>query len=122
MHGHDHLVVRARGRSPNNPDKDWVRSTEGRMAHLGGESSKLLFKVLAEWNHALSHTSIAADTPPANANAPRASVKTSKPQPKEALSDNVIGVDLSVRRQPRPTDRAPKTRQLGDDGMEVGHG
>ena len=93
----------------------------GKMAHLGGESSKLLFKVLAEWNHALSHTSIAYDTPPANGNAPRASVKSSKSQPVESSSDNIIGVDLSVRRPPRPTDRAPKVRST-DDGMEVGNG
>ncbi|MFY8074513.1 MAG: hypothetical protein ACOVNK_02410, partial [Sphingorhabdus lacus] len=58
----------------------------GKMAHLGGESSKLLFKVLAEWNHALSHTSIAIDTPPANGNAPSAKVKSSKHQPKESPS------------------------------------
>ena len=91
------------------------------VVHLGGESSKLLFKVLAEWNHALSHTSIASDTSPANGNAPRASIKSSKSQPLESPSDNIIGVDLSVRRPPRPTDRAPKVRST-DDGMEVGHG
>ncbi len=92
------------------------------MAHLGGESSKLLFKVLAEWNHALSHTSIASDTPPANGNAPSAKVKSSKAQPKETLSDNIIGVDLSVRRPPRPTDRSPKVRVRGDEAVEVSHG
>lgn len=91
------------------------------LAHLGGESSKLLFKVLAEWNHALSHTSIVSDAPAANGNAPRTAVKSSKSQPVESPSDNIIGVDLSVRRPPRPTDRAPKVRST-DDGMEVGHG
>ena len=92
------------------------------MVHLGGESSKLLFKVLAEWNHALSHTSIAIDTPPANGNTPSAKVKSSKPQPKESPSDNIIGVDLSVRRPPRPTDRSPKVRVRDDEAVEVGHG
>jgi hypothetical protein len=92
------------------------------MAHLGGESSKLLFKVLAEWNHALSHTSIGSDTPPANGNAPRAKAKTSKPKPLESLSENIIGVDLSVRRPPRSTDRSPKVRVRDDESGEVGHG
>lgn len=91
------------------------------MAHLGGEESKLLFKVLADWDHALSHTSIVSDTPPANGNTPSATVKSAKPQRKELLSDNIIDVDVSMRRPPRPTDRAPKVRST-DDGMEVGHG
>jgi hypothetical protein len=93
-----------------------------RLAHLGGESSKLLFKVLADWNHALSHTSIASDTLSANGNAPHATVKSSKPKPLESLSDNIIGVDLSVRRPPRPTDRSPKVRVPNDDSVEAGHG
>ena len=92
------------------------------MAHLGGESSKLLFKVLAEWNHALSHTSIASDTPPANGNAPCGTLKLPKSQSVESPSDNVIGVDLSVRRPPRPTDRSPKVRVKDGEAVEVGHG
>jgi hypothetical protein len=92
------------------------------MVHLGGESSKLLFKVLAEWNHALSHTSIAIDTPPANGNAPSAKVKSSKPQPKESPPDNIIDVDLSTRRKPWLGDRSRKVTSSDDDGMEVGHG
>jgi hypothetical protein len=92
------------------------------LAHLGGESSKLLFKVLAEWNHALSHTSIAIDTPPANGNAPSAKFKSSKPQPKKSPSDNIIDVDLSTRRKPWLGDRSRKVTSGDDDGMEVGHG
>jgi hypothetical protein len=92
------------------------------LAHLGGESSKLLFKVLAEWNHALSHTSIASDSPPANGNALRTTVKSPKSQSAESLSENIIGVDLSVRRPPRPTDRSPKVRVPNDDSVEAGHG
>ena len=91
------------------------------MAHLGGEESKLLFKVLADWDHALSHTSIVSDAPPANGNAPCATVKSAKAQLQESPSDNIIDVDISMRRPPRPTDRAPKVRSM-DDGMEVGHG
>lgn len=91
------------------------------MAHLGGEESKLLFKVLADWDHALSHTSIFSDAPPANGNAPSATVKSTKPQRKKLPSDNIIDVDVSMRRPPRPTERAPKVRST-DDGMEVGHG
>jgi hypothetical protein len=92
------------------------------MAHLGGESSKLLFKVLAEWNHALSHTSIGSDTPPANGNAPRAMGKSLNSQIVKSASDNIIGVDLSVRRPPRPADRSPKVRVRVDDSVEAGHG
>lgn len=91
------------------------------MVHLGGDESKLLFKVLADWDHALSHTSIVSDTPPANGNTPSATVKSAKPQRKEPPFDNIIDVDVSMRRPPRPTDRAPKVRST-DDGMEVGHG
>jgi hypothetical protein len=92
------------------------------LAHLGGEDSKLLFKVLAEWNHALSHTSIASDIAPANGNAPHGTVKSLESQLEESASDNVIGVDLSVRRPPRPTDRSPKVRVPNDDSVEAGHG
>lgn len=91
------------------------------LAHLGGEESKLLFKVLADWDHALSHTSIVSDTPPANSNAPSGLVKSAKAQLQESSSDNIIDVDVSMRRPARPTDRAPKVRST-DDGMEVGHG
>lgn len=90
------------------------------MVHLGGDESKLLFKVLADWDHALSHTSIVSDAPPANGNAPSAAVKSAKAQPQESSSD-IIDVDVSMRRPPRPTDRAPKVRST-DDGMEAGHG
>ncbi len=92
------------------------------MAHLGGESSKLLFKVLAEWNHALSHTTIASETPPANGNAPSAKVKSPKYKTVDSMSDNINGDDLSVRRPPRPTDRSPKVRVRDDEALEVGHG
>jgi hypothetical protein len=96
--------------------------TGNNLAHLGGEDSKLLFKVLAEWNHALSHTSIASDIAPANGNAPHGSVKSLNSQLEESASDNIIGVDLSVRRPPRPSDRSPKIRVPNDDSVEAGHG
>lgn len=96
------------------------------LAHLGGEDSKLLFKVLAEWNHALSHTSIASDIAPANGNAPHGTVKSLESQLEgsafDSAFDNVIGVDLTVRRPPRPTDRSPKVRVPNDDSVEAGHG
>lgn len=92
------------------------------MAHLGGEDLKLLFKVLAEWNHALSYTSIASDIAPANGNAPHGTVKSLESQLERSACDNVIGVDLSVRRPPRPTDRSPKVRVPNDDSVEAGHG
>ena len=94
---------------------------DSEMVHLGGEESKLLFKVLADWDHALSHTSIVSDTPPANGNTPSATIKSTTPHRKELPLDNIIDVDVSMRRPPRPTDRAPKVRST-DDGMEVGHG
>lgn len=92
------------------------------MAHLGGESSKLLFDTLAQWNHALSQTSIAGILPAANSNDAAGDDDSSLNVGTVSLDANVIGVDLSARRPQRPTYRGPKKRRSDDEGMEVGHG
>jgi hypothetical protein len=92
------------------------------MVHLGGESSKLLFDTLAQWNHALSPTSIAGILPAANSNEGAGDDDSSSKGGVVSLDANVIGVDLSARRPQRPTYRGPKKRRSDDDGMEVGHG
>lgn len=92
------------------------------MVHLGGESSKLLFDTLAQWNHALSQTSIAGILPAANSNDAAHDDKPSSKGGKAQLDPNVVGIDLSARRPQRPTYRGPKKRLSDDEGMEVGHG
>jgi hypothetical protein len=92
------------------------------MVHLGGESSKLLFDTLAQWNHALSQTSIAGILPAANSNEGTGNDDSSSKGGVVSLDANVIGVDLSARRPQPPTYRGPKKRRSDDDGMEVGHG
>jgi hypothetical protein len=92
------------------------------VAHLGGESSKLLFDTLAQWNHALSQTSIAGILPAANSNDAAGDNDSSSNVGTVSLDANVIGVDLSARRPQRPTYRGPKKRRSDDDAMEVGHG
>ena len=92
------------------------------MARLGGESSKLLFDTLAQWNHALSQTSIAGILPAANSNDAVGDDDSSSVGSTVPLDPNVVGIDLSARRPQRPTYRGPKKRRSDDDGMEVGHG
>lgn len=92
------------------------------MVHLGGESSKLLFDTLAQWNHALSQTSIAGILPAANSNDAAHDDNPSSKGGTVPLDPNVVGIDLSARRPQRPTYRGPKKRHADDDGMEVGHG
>jgi hypothetical protein len=92
------------------------------MVHLGGESSKLLFDTLAQWNHALSQTSIAGILPAANSNHAAGDDGVSVKSGVVPLDPNVVGIDLSARRPQRPTYRGPKKRHSDDDGMEVGHG
>jgi hypothetical protein len=92
------------------------------MAHLGGESSKLLFDTLAQWNHALSQTSIAGILPAANSNDAAGDDDSSPIVGAVSLDPNVVGIDLSTRRPQRPTYRGPKKRRSDYDGMEVGHG
>jgi len=92
------------------------------LVHLGGESSKLLFDTLAQWNHALSQTSIAGILPAANSNHAAGDDDSSSVGGTPSFDPNVIGVDLSARRPQRPTFRGPKKRRSDDDGMEVGHG
>jgi hypothetical protein len=92
------------------------------MAHLGGESSKLLFDMLAQWNHALSQTSIAGILSAANSNDANGDDDPSSVGDTLSLDPNVVGIDLSARRPQRPTYRGPKKRRSDDDGMEVGHG
>jgi hypothetical protein len=93
-----------------------------KLAHLGGESSKLLFDTLAQWNHALSQTSIAGILPAANSNEAAGDDDSSSNVGTVSLDPNVIGIDLSARRPQRPTYRGPKKRHSDDEGMEVGHG
>lgn len=92
------------------------------LAHLGGESSKLLFDTLAQWNHALSQTSIAGILPAANSNHAAGDDDSSSIVGAVSLDPNVVGIDLSARRPQRPTYRGPKKRRSEDEGMEVGHG
>ena len=92
------------------------------MAHLGGESSKLLFDTLAQWNHALSQTSIAGILPAANSNHAIGDDESSSNDGTAPLDPTVVGIDLSARRPQRPTYRGPKKRRSDDEGMEVGHG
>ena len=92
------------------------------MAHLGGESSKLLFDTLAQWNHALSQTSITGILPAANSNDVAREDDSSSNGGAVPLDPNVVGIDLSARRPQRPTYRGPKNRHADDNGMEVGHG
>lgn len=92
------------------------------MVHLGGESSKLLFDTLAQWNRALSQTSIAGILPAANSNDAAHDDDSSSNGGKAQLDPNVVGIDLSARRPQRPTYRGPKKRRSDDEGMEVGHG
>ena len=92
------------------------------MAHLGGESSKLLFDTLAQWDHALSQTSIAGILPAANSNDALGDDDSSSVGGTVPLDPNVVGIDLSARRPQRPTYRGPKKRRSDDDGIEVGHG
>jgi len=93
-----------------------------KMAHLGGEDSKLLFDTLAQWNHALSQTSIAGILPAANSNDAAGDDDSSSIVGAISLDPNAVGIDLSARRPQRPTYRGPKKRHSDDDGMEVGHG
>ena len=90
------------------------------LAHLGGESSKLLFDTLAQWNHALSQTSIAGILAAANSNDVAHDDESSSNGGSVPLDPNVVGIDLSARRPQRPTYRGPKKRHSGDDAMEVG--
>lgn len=92
------------------------------LAHLGGESSKLLFDTLAQWNHALSQTSIAGILSVANSNEAVGNDDSSSNGGTFPLDPNVVGIDLSARRPQRPTYRGPKKRHSGDDAKEVGHG
>lgn len=92
------------------------------MAHLGGESSKLLFDTLAQWNHALSQTSIAGILPTANSNEAVGDDGPSSKGSKAQLDPNVVGIDLSARRPQRSTYRAPKKRHSANNEMEVSHG
>ena len=92
------------------------------MAHLGGESSKLLFDTLAQWNHALSQTSIAGILPAANSNHAVGDDDSSSNGGTVPLDPNMVGIDLSARRPQRPTYRGPKKRRSEAEGMEVGHG
>ena len=92
------------------------------MVHLGGESSKLLFDTLAQWNHALSQTSIAGILPAANSNEAVSDDVSSLNGGTVPLDPNVVEIDLSARRPQRPTYRGPKKRHSCDGGMEVGHG
>ena len=92
------------------------------MVHLGGESSKLLFDTLAQWNHALGQTSIAGILPAANSNHAVGDDDSSSNGGTVPLDPNMVGIDLSARRPQRPTYRGPKKRHTDDDGMEVGHG
>lgn len=92
------------------------------VVHLGGESSKLLFDTLAQWNQALSQTSIAGILPAANSNEVAHDDDSSSNGGTVPLDPNVVGIDLSARRPQRPTYRGPKKRHSGDDAMEVGHG
>jgi hypothetical protein len=98
------------------------RDVIDKLAHLGGESSKLLFDTLAQWNHALSQTSIAGILPAANSNDVPHVDDSSSNGGAVSLDPNVVGIDLSARRPQRPTYRGPKKRRSDDDGMEVGHG
>jgi hypothetical protein len=64
------------------------------MAHLEGETSNSLFKILADWDKVLKHTSLAWQMP-ANANEAAQSassvVETAKP-------NDGVAIDLSTRR------------------------
>ena len=106
------------------PDRPAFRRRKGArmLVHLGGESSKLLFDTLAQWNHALSQTSIAGILPAANSNDVARDDDSSSVGGTVPLDPNVVGIDLSARRPQRPTYRGPKKRRSDDDGMEVGHG
>jgi hypothetical protein len=92
------------------------------LAHLGGESSKLLFDSLAQWNHALSQTSIAGILPAANSNHAIGDDDSSSNGGTVPLDPNVVGIDLSARRPQRPTYREPKNRHADDDGTSSAMG
>lgn len=91
------------------------------MVHLEGESAKLLFKVLAEWNHALSYTSIVTDTHSANSNVPRTRQKSNSAQ-RVTPAENVVGIDLSTQRPHYVKSRTRKvTPSDQEDTKEAGH-